>query len=88
MTKSIINIIQIWMTELKEIMHDKGIMIFILFVPLCYPLLYSYVYTNEVVREVPFAVIDDCNSSMSREFIRKMDATPEAHMAAHCNDVN
>ena len=76
------------MTELKEIMHDKGIMIFILFVPLCYPLLYSYVYTNEVVREVPFAVIDDCNSSMSREFIRKMDATPEAHMAAHCNDVN
>ena len=88
MTKSIINIIQIWMTELKEIMHDKGIMIFILFVPLCYPLLYSYVYTNEVVREVPFAVIDDCNSSMSREFIRKMDATPEAHMAAHCNDVS
>ena len=76
------------MTELKEIMHDKGIMIFILFVPLCYPLLYSYVYTNEVVREVPFAVIDDCNSSMSREFIRKMDATPEAHMAAHCNDVS
>lgn len=88
MTRSIINIIQIWMTELKEIMHDKGIMIFILFVPLCYPLLYSFVYTNEVVREVPFAVIDDCNSSMSREFIRKMDATPEAHMAAHCNNVS
>ena len=83
MTRSIINIIQIWITELKEIMHDKGIMIFILFVPLCYPLLYSFVYTNEVVREVPFAVIDDCNSSMSREFIRKMDATPEAHMAVH-----
>ena len=40
------------------------------------------------MREVPFAVIDDCNSSMSREFIRKMDATPEAHMAAHCNNVS
>lgn len=77
MTRSIINIIQIWMTELKEIMHDKGIMIFILFVPLCYPLLYSFVYTNEVVREVPFAVIDDCNSSMSREFIRKMMPRPK-----------
>lgn len=88
MTRSIINIIQIWMTELREIMHDKGILIFIIFVPLCYPLLYSYVYTNEVVRDVPFAVIDDCNSSMSREFIRKMDATPEASLAAHCNDVN
>lgn len=39
MTRSIINIIQIWMTELREIMHDKGILIFIIFVPLCYPLL-------------------------------------------------
>ena len=36
MKKSLINIIQIWMTEMKEIMHDKGIMIFIIFVPLCY----------------------------------------------------
>lgn len=87
MKRSIINIIQIWMTELKEIMRDKGILIFIIFVPLCYPLLYSYVYTNEVVRDVPFAVIDDCNSAKSREFIRKMDATPDARMVARCNDV-
>ena len=88
MKKSLINIIQIWMTEMKEIMHDKGIMIFIIFVPLCYPLLYSYVYTKEVVRDVPFAVIDDCNSSTSREFIRKMDATPDAKLAARCNNVD
>ena len=87
MKKSLINIIQIWMTEMNEIIHDKGILIFIIFVPLCYPLLYSYVYTNEVVREVPFAVIDDNNSSPSREFIRKMDATPDAKLVAHCNSV-
>lgn len=87
MKKSLINIIQIWMTEMNEIIHDKGILIFIIFVPLCYPLLYSYVYTNEVVREVPFAVIDDNNSSSSREFIRKMDATPDAKLVAHCNSV-
>lgn len=82
------NIIQIWMTEMKEIMHDKGILIFIIFVPLCYPLLYSYVYTNEVVRDVPFAVLDDCNNPKSREFIRKMDATPDAKLVAYCNNVN
>ena len=87
MKKSLINIIQIWMTEMNEIIHDKGILIFIIFVPLCYPLLYSYVYTNEVVREVPFAVIDNNNSSSSREFIRKMDATPDAKLVAHCNSV-
>lgn len=87
MKRTLINIIQIWMTEMKEIMRDKGILIFIIFVPMCYPLLYSYVYTNEVVRDVPFAVIDDCNSSQSREFIRKMDATPDARLVAHCNDM-
>ena len=87
MKKSLINIIQIWMTEMNEIIHDKGILIFIIFVPLCYPLLYSYVYTNAVVREVPLAVIDDNNSSSSREFIRKMDATPDAKLVAHCNSV-
>ena len=87
MIRSFVNIIQIWMTELKEIMHDKGILIFIIFVPLCYPLLYSYVYTNEVVRDVPFAVVDDCNSAASREFIRKMDATPEAKQMAYCHDM-
>ena len=87
MKRTLINIIQIWMTEMTEIMRDKGILVFIIFVPLCYPLLYSYVYTNEVVRDVPFAVIDDCNSTMSREFVRKMDATPDARFVARCNDV-
>ncbi len=87
MKRTIVNILQIWMTELSEIIRDKGILIFIIFVPLCYPLLYSFVYTNEVVREVPFAVIDDANCAQSREFIRKMDATPDAKLVAHCNDV-
>lgn len=87
MRRNFISIIQVWMTEFKEIMRDKGILIFIIFVPLCYPLLYSYVYTNEVVREVPFAVIDDSNSTKSREFIRKMDATPDAKLTAHCSNV-
>ena len=45
--KSILNIFQIWYREIGNIFRDKGIMIFILFVPLAYPLLYSYVYTNE-----------------------------------------
>ena len=39
--KSILNILQIWTKELGYIFKDKGILIFILFVPLMYPLLYS-----------------------------------------------
>lgn len=69
--------IYIWYDECRTVLRDKGILIFIIFVPLAYPLLYSYVYTNEVCRDVPAAVVDDCNSSLSREFISKVDATPD-----------
>ena len=85
--KTIVNIIQIWYQELITIMHDKGILIFILFVPLAYPLLYSYVYTNEVVREVPAAVVDESNSALSREFLRKIDASPDVRIHTRCTDM-
>lgn len=85
--KSILNILQVWYNELTTVMHDKGILIFILFVPLAYPLLYSYVYTNEVVREVPAAVVDESDSSLSRAFIRKMDASPDVRIHARCHNM-
>ena len=85
--KSLLNIMQIWLHEAAEIIRDKGILTFILFVPLVYPLLYSYVYTNEVVRDVPVVVVDDSGSSLSREIIRRMDATPDMRVAGICTDM-
>ena len=74
----------IFYSELKDILHDPGILIFILFVPLAYPLLYSWVYTNEVVREVPAVVVDESGSIRSREFIRSIDASPDVRIVARC----
>ncbi len=85
--KSILNILQIWYNEFTTIMRDKGILIFILFVPIAYPLLYSFVYTNEVVREVGVAIVDDSKSELSREFIRKIDASPDVNIYANCPDM-
>lgn len=85
--KSILNIFQIWYREVGNIFRDKGIMIFILFVPLVYPLLYSFVYTNEVVRNVPAAVVDESNSPLSREFLRKIDASPDVAVKVYCRNM-
>ena len=85
--KSLLNILQIWFNEMTDTFRDKGILIFILFVPLMYPLLYSYIYTNEVVRDVPVVVVDENNSSLSRDIIRKMDATPDVSVIARCNNM-
>ena len=84
---ALMNILHIWYHELVTVMRDKGILIFILFVPLAYPLLYSYVYTNEVVRQVPVAVVDEADSPLSREFIRKVDASPDVNVVARCHHI-
>ena len=74
-------------TELKAIIKDEGVLLFFLFLPLAYPLLYSWIYNNEVVREVPVVLIDDSHSSLSRTFAEKMDASPDVCIAYRCSDM-
>ncbi len=67
----------VWREELKQIFHDEGVILFFIVVPLVYPLLYSWIYNNEVVHDVPVVVVDDSKSALSREFVRKCDAAAE-----------
>ena len=73
--------------ELKAVFKDQGVLIFFLLVPLAYPLLYAFIYTGEVVREVPAAVVDMNKSTLSRDFICKVDATPDVKIQSHCADM-
>ncbi len=78
----------IWAEEMKNVVRDEGVLIFFVLVPLLYPILYSWIYNNEVVREVPVAVVDNSHSSMSRMFIREFDASPDTRVAYHCNSLD
>ena len=73
--------------ELRKTVSDVGVLVFFIVVPLLYPLLYAYLYGREVVREVPVAVVDDCRSTTSREFIRKSDATADLKVISYCSDM-
>lgn len=73
----IYNYLYIWIDELSQVFKDAGVIIFFLAVPLAYPVLYGIIYNPETVHEVPMVVVDQSGSSFSREFIRKMDASPE-----------
>ena len=77
----------IWKREIRNIFKDQGVLIFFILVPLAYPLLYAFIYTNEVVREVPTVVVDDSRSSLSREYLRKVDATPDVKIVSYCADM-
>ena len=77
----------IWLQEFRITFRDPGVLIFFIIVPIIYPLLYGFIYTNEVVREVPVVVVDESRSSMSREYLRKVDATAEVDIITYCSDM-
>ena len=77
----------IWAKEMKSAVQDEGVLLFFIVVPILYPLLYSWIYNNEVVRDVPVVVVDMSNSQQSRQFIRQFDASPDTKVAYRCNDM-
>ena len=78
----------IWRDELRLVLKDEGVLIFFVIVPLIYPLLYSWIYNNETVREVPVVVVDDSHSAMSRQFIRMCDASPDVQIKYYASDID
>lgn len=77
----------IWWLEVKNTFKDEGMLIFFILVPLGYPLLYSWIYNNEVVRDVPVAIVDMSHSNASRKFINMFDASPDTHAAYYCDNL-
>lgn len=74
----------IFRDELRVVFRDQGVLIFFFLVPLGYPLLYAYIYNNETLREVPACVVDESHTRQSREFMRRIDATPDVAVVAQC----
>lgn len=74
--------------EARAIIRDEGVLLFVVAVPLFYPILYSWIYNNEVTHEVPVAVVDASHSSTSREFVRRYDASPDVRVAYFCNSLD
>ena len=77
----------IWIREFRTTFRDQGVLIFFVLVPLVYPLIYAFIYTNETIREVPAVVVDNSRSSLSREYLRKVDSSPEVKIVSYCADM-
>ena len=78
----------VWRFEMKQVIRDEGVLMFCLVVPLAYPLIYSWIYNNETVREVPVVVVDLSHSQESRKFIRMCDASPDVHVTSYAADLD
>lgn len=81
------DLLYIWKREFKLTIHDQGVLIFFVLVPLFYPIIYTLIYNNEVVRDVPVAVVDNSHSLKSREFLRDVDGTPDIKIISYSSNL-
>ena len=51
-----------------------------------YGLLYNYMYAPNIVTKAPIAVVDNSHSSLSRQYIRWLNATPQIEIYAQAMD--
>ena len=87
LVQSIHDMLYIWKQEFRNTFRDQGMLIFFVLVPLVYPLIYSFIYTNETLRDVPAVVVDNSRTALSRDYLRRVDATPEVSIVSHCADM-
>ena len=73
--QNIARVCDAYLQTFKQIIKDKGVLIFFVLVPLGYPLLYGWLYNNEGLKDVTTVFVDEDCSVMSKSFIRDCDAT-------------
>lgn len=81
------NLITAYVKELKMISHDIGIIIFLIFLPFGYPIIYSLIYNPELVRDVDIVVVDHDCTKLSRELVRNMDATEQVNVTGYASNL-
>lgn len=79
--------LDIYIREFRLVKNDMGLILFFLFLPLAYPIIYSLIYNPEVVRDVPLVIVDHDRTPSSREIVRMMDATQEAEVIGYAADL-
>lgn len=61
--------------EFKTFLNEQGMLLVMVIGVVVYSLFYAVPYANEVVKEVPFGIVDFDKTTVSREFIRNLDST-------------
>ena len=82
------DVLYIWRHEMVKVIKDEGVLMFLVIVPLGYPLLYSWIYNNESIHEVPVVVVDQSHSALSRQFIHDCDATQDVDVKYYAEDLD
>lgn len=75
-----LSFIQMTCEELKTILSDSGALLLIIFAIFIYTIIYSTAYGANVVRNVKICIVDDDNTSLSRELIDGLRSGPNTEV--------
>ena len=78
---------RVYCREFTLVIHDPGLLLFIVFLPFAYPVIYSLIYNPEIVRDVKMVVVDHDRTPLSRELTRRLDATQGAWVTGYAADL-
>lgn len=73
--------------EIKEIINDKGALLILLIAVIAYPIVYSIGYKNNVLKELPIAVVDLDHTQSSRILTRMLDQTQQVNVFTKSNSL-
>ena len=77
----------VYVRQFRMIIHDGGLVIFFLFLPLAYPVIYSLIYNPELVRDVKVVVVDHDRTPESRKLVQRFDATQGVSVLGYAADL-
>ena len=78
--KRLNDILRITRYEYRSILHSLPILVVLGGGIFLYGMLYNYMYSPNVLREVPVVVVDESQTPLSRHYIRLLDATPQVRV--------
>lgn len=78
-----VDVFRVWKREFRNVFHNMGALVFFLLLPTMYPIVYALIYNPELIRDVPFVVVDEDRSPESRAFARDFDASQYAYLKGY-----
>ena len=78
-----VQVLRVCGRELLLVFRDEGVVVFFLLLNAVYPVLYALIYNPEVVRDEPVVVVDDNRTHLSRDLVRRLDATQEVTIVGY-----
>lgn len=78
---------RVFAREWNTVLHDQGVLVFFVVLPIIYPVIYTLIYNPEVLRDIDIIVVDQDRTARSRQLVRDASAAPAIRVYDYAADM-